>query len=185
MHDAGYMRVPVKGGDGEVFALVDAADYEKVAEHRWFLTDGYARRAATRKIRGRQRSYLMHREILGLVHGDHRQTDHVNHDRLDNRRSNLRITTGAENSRNAGLRSGTSVYRGVSWYKRSGVWRAQATFAGVKHYLGSYAVEADAARAVNAFWAERGYSAPNDLTNECASPWCLRVRPEAEPCEVA
>lgn len=174
MQPGTYRIIPVKASKRHtVFALVSPEDYERFAHYRWYLLDGYARRAAPRKIRGPQRGHLMHREILGLEHGDPRQTDHINHDRLDNRRENLRVASARDNRCNAAPRGGTSAFRGVSWYKPGGVWRAQATIDGVKHYLGSFTDEDVAARIVNEFWLARGYEGPNDLRNGCVAPSCL------------
>jgi hypothetical protein len=92
----------------------------------------------------------MHRQILGLEHGDRRQGEHENRNRLDCRRSNLLIATRgcADNSQNkSGLRNNTSGYRGVTWDKRKRKWVAQAVLAGRHLYLGAHATPelADAA----------------------------------------
>jgi len=96
---------------------------------------------------GKKRLIFMHREILGL--SDRNQhVDHINGDGLDNRRSNLRIATNAENNRNHRKPSNalTSLYKGVSWHKLSRKWQAQITFNGKKRYLGLFIDELAAAR---------------------------------------
>jgi hypothetical protein len=105
----------------------------------------------------------MHRELLGLEPGDPLQCDHINRDRLDNRRANLRIVTSAANNTNLGSRGGTSKYRGVHWNKDRHAWHAQARLNGHARYLGLFPLEDDAARAVNSFWTTRGYPAPNEV----------------------
>lgn len=83
-------KVPLTGkkGKGE-YAVVDDEDYEKISRYRWYYCDGYA--VSDFGVR-------MHRFIMNppqdLV------IDHTNHDRLDNRRSNLKICTQFENSQN-------------------------------------------------------------------------------------
>ena len=51
-------------------------------------------------------THYLHREVLGLTPGDGLETDHRNGDRLDNRRSNLRVATRAQNAQNVPARSG-------------------------------------------------------------------------------
>lgn len=119
-------------------ALIDDADAALVAPLRWGLHNaGYA----ARKENGRR--ILMHRLILGLVHGDGFETDHINRDKLDNRRSNLRVCTRAENAQNQPSRGGSSQYRGVSRVK--GAWCAGVTCGGRFIHLGAYADEFEAA----------------------------------------
>jgi hypothetical protein len=51
--------------------------------------------------------------------------DHANHNGLDNRRSNLRICTQAENQRNRKLHcNNTSGFIGVCWGKSHRKWKA-------------------------------------------------------------
>lgn len=64
------------------FALVDAADYDRVRPHRWFYMDGYAASPQTGP---------MHRFLLGLERGDPRVVHHVNERKTDNRRGNLTV----------------------------------------------------------------------------------------------
>lgn len=101
------IEVPLRDRTGTVIAtaLLDAEDAE-LADVRWHLhPGGYA----MRKPGGV--TTLMHREVLKRVlgHDDFECADHLNHDRLDNRRSNLEATTLALNS----ARKGTRVERVV------------------------------------------------------------------------
>lgn len=94
----------------------------------------------------------MHRELLGLAHGDKREADHVNRNKLDNRRSNLRIVTRAQNKQNLdSYAGGTSKHRGVSWNVSREQWVARGRLNGTVHVLGEYEREQDAA-AVAAAW---------------------------------
>lgn len=72
--------------------------------------------------------YLAHRLAWLYVHGSfpEHHIDHINRDRADNRISNIREATPAENRQNASLqRNSTSGFSGVSWTKRERRWRAR------------------------------------------------------------
>ena len=85
------------------FAVVDDADYTWLQQWRWMARKSrrtaYARRTTT--INGRRIAVWMHREILGLGRSDRRQSDHIDHDGLNNQRANLRAVSQTENARNA------------------------------------------------------------------------------------
>jgi len=88
---------------------------------------------------GKGGTYSMHREILGLTHGDKRYGDHINMNGLDNRRTNLRIVSGSLNAANSKLRTtNKSGYRGVSWHKHTNRWRAQFRFNGNLIHCGEF-----------------------------------------------
>ena len=124
-----------------LYAIVDAADYEWLSQYRWVLWGaGYAGRHAPGK------TILMHREIMQAPAG--MVVDHINGNRLDNRRCNLRICTRPQNVRNAAKRSGClSQYKGVSFDRKMNQWFATIWFEGRSIALGHYHDEADAARA--------------------------------------
>jgi hypothetical protein len=137
-------RVPVSRGRGEV--LVDAADLELVSQYRWhFLKGGYA--GAHGKASDRTQTVLMHRLILDAP--SDMQVDHINGDRLDNRRSNLRICTIAENRRNRRIdgRNNSTGFKGVikaTGYER---WRAEIRLNSQTIRLGRFGSPEEAARA--------------------------------------
>ena len=113
-------------------ALVDTEDFDELSGSRWFLHEGYAVRNY-RSVRGLPHlSMSMHRQILGLSHGDPGQTDHINGNRLDNRRANLRVVTKAQNNQNVRHRVGRSGHRHVYWHAHSGLWHVQVQVDGRK-----------------------------------------------------
>lgn len=96
-------------------ALVDDEDFDKLVRFKWcILTSRGGRFYARRDMTG----ILMHRIIMGLgkaPKGIH--VDHINGDTLDNRKSNLRICTHAQNTRSSGIsRNNTSGFKGASYY---------------------------------------------------------------------
>ena len=75
---------------------VDDADYPLLARFRWIVSDtGYA----LTQIRG-QKHIRMHHLVYGAMPKGKLVIDHLNNDRLDNRRSNLRLCTMKDNARN-------------------------------------------------------------------------------------
>jgi hypothetical protein len=87
--------------------MVDDDDFYKLSAHAWRLhSGGYAYRGET--IGGKYCVILMHRLIMNA--GADEQVDHINHDRLDCRKQNLRICSHTQNnwnrSRNTRPKSG-------------------------------------------------------------------------------
>lgn len=118
---SGAKLIPLS--DKETFAIVDREDYEWLTRWCWWPQgDGYAYRHAYEKGKGYAGSVLMHRLIMDTPTG--MDTDHINRNPLDNRRSNLRVTDRTQNNFNSGLHTNnTSGHRGVSWDKRTRSWR--------------------------------------------------------------
>jgi len=136
-------------------ALVDDEDYERlVAFGSWELsTQGYAVR--TRRQRNQDGSLVsistrMHREVMGLAHGDKLEVDHISGDRLDNRKSNLRVCSKTENLRNIKThKDNTSGFKGVSFLKVKRKYQARLTFKYKTMYFGLFTCPIEAARAYN------------------------------------
>ncbi len=94
----------------------------------------------------------MHRFIIG-VEDSKVHVDHINHDTLDNRKSNLRLCTHAENGRKQkkSQKGGSSKYKGVYKYSDNRVkpFTAQIKFNYKRIHLGYFATEREAAIAYN------------------------------------
>lgn len=76
--------------------------------------------------------------------------DHRNHDGLDDRRSNLKVCTHAQNmlNRKGAAANSTSGFRGVDWYSHRGKWRARVRTKGKSGLLGYFATPEAANEAV-------------------------------------
>jgi hypothetical protein len=97
-------------------ALVDDEDFEYLSQWKWFYHNkGYAARNKNTGNRVGRGSYLMHKVIMNTPDG--METDHINGDKVDNRKSNLRICSKSENIMNSKIRKdNTSGYKGVCWH---------------------------------------------------------------------
>jgi len=115
-------------------AVIDLDDVERCEPYKWTLrTDGYV---ATKK---KYRHIKLHRFIANTPKGLH--TDHLNKDRLDNRKSNLKVCTQQENNKNKGIyETNKSGHRGVEIreQKTKTSYMVNLRFEGVNHYLGSF-----------------------------------------------
>ena len=125
-------------------AMVDDEDFEYFNQWKWQAHNQHGRLYATRseKRGGKQKTIAMHREIIHTpVDMD---TDHRDHNGLNNQRGNLRKATRAQNLMNQ-IPRGKSKYLGVS-YQENRI-RAHIQLKGKKIFLGSFGTEEDAARA--------------------------------------
>jgi hypothetical protein len=123
-------------------ALIDDADFELVNRWKWRRSEnGYAVRTSWKgKI-------LMHRLVIGVIPKG-LEVDHINRIKLDNRRCNLRAVTHSENQRNTPKQSNnTSGFKGVSWDKSRGKWRAATKHNGKHILIGRFNTPQEASRA--------------------------------------
>jgi len=78
----------------------------------------------------------------------HLVVDHIDRNGLNNRRSNLRLCSAAQNACNSGsARGSSSKYKGVCWNKREGKWVASIRFKNKLHLMGYFTDEIAAAKA--------------------------------------
>lgn len=133
------MIVPkfIKLGNSGEHAIVDESDYADLVKWRWFYTNaGYASRA-TNQGRKKWISIPMHRYLLKAPKGQ--DVDHINGNKLDNRRCNLRLVTRSHNKARGGVtKRNTSGYRGVSWDKRANKWLSIIIVNGKRIHIGLF-----------------------------------------------
>jgi hypothetical protein len=133
------------------YAIVDPEDYYGINKHKWNAYRGYSSFYSKRKIynrkNGTERTVYMHRLIMNAPKG--LVVDHINHNGLDNRKSNLRFATRAENNRYARKTKNKfrSDYKGVYYIKKVRRWRARITFEGKTRYVGQFKDEISAGKA--------------------------------------
>jgi len=122
------------------YALVDAADYDWLNQWNWHLCNGYPGRQNRGKV------ILMHRLITQAPKG--MVVDHVDSNKTNNCRCNLRVCTRQENMRNARKQvCASSIYKGVTFRKEQRKWLAVCKGEDKPRRLGYFDDEAEAARA--------------------------------------
>lgn len=121
-------------------AIIDACSAEIVSEHLWHVERNGKRFYAKRGVSlggKRRKNIYMHRALLAAPDG--MEVDHIDGDGLNNKLSNLRLATRAQNAWNCGLHEhNTSGFKGVSWHASKNRWRAQITFYGKRIHIGYF-----------------------------------------------
>lgn len=97
-------------------ALVDDQDFDELNKFSWHVRRGYVVR--TKNIDKKKIAFFMHREIMNTPAG--MDTDHKDHNGLNNQRSNLRVCTRLQNMHNRKKQSNgiTSKFKGVYLHTR-------------------------------------------------------------------
>ena len=88
---------------------------------------------------------FMHREIMKPP--PRMVVDHIDHNGLHNRLTNMRLCTRRQNNYNSRTASGSSQYKGVSYDRAAHKWRATINHRGQHHHLGLFETEIQAAHA--------------------------------------
>jgi len=133
-------RIKMGGKKENVFCILDDEDYEKYKKFNWWLSCGYPARYR------KNGTIYMHREIMNTPKG--METDHINGDRLDNRKENLRICTTSENQCNRKKINGENRHRGITL--RRNKWVVRICRNHKSFWLGSFEREIDAIKCWNA-----------------------------------
>lgn len=125
--------------------LIDVKSQERLRLFSWRLDDSGRVVSRLPMTLGGPRTIRIHQVVLPAKRGF--EIDHINRNKLDNRRKNLRYCTHHQNMRNVGSRQSRSGYRGVLAVKRPNGridYRAVVNFG-----LGTFTVAESAARAYN------------------------------------
>lgn len=105
---------------GEEFYF-DLDDYEKIKDVCWHLSRGYV----IGRIISLKKDVFMHWIVLGITEEGDLEPDHINRDRKDNRKKNLRMCTHGDNNKNMSTPcTNLSGVTGVSFDNFGKSWRA-------------------------------------------------------------
>lgn len=140
-----YDEVDVYTEQGAMFKI-SVEDLDLIESYNWYLDGNY--------LKASKKPYVnkkLHRIIAERMNLDmNLQVDHINADKLDNRRENLRTATVQQNGQNRGKYScNTSGFKGVSWDKRDNKWFSQINVNGKRIFLGRFETPELAAKAYN------------------------------------
>lgn len=138
--------------------FVDDEDYEFLNQYHWnYVKQGYAY-GYKKPYKKEMKLIFMHRLLMGLEFGNKIQVDHIDHNGLNNCRTNLRLSTQKQNCQNriANINS-TSQFLGVhkkrnrkkckDGYHYYGTrYVAKIKFNGFCKYIGSFTNEIIAAK---------------------------------------
>ncbi|WP_321905200.1 HNH endonuclease [Paraburkholderia tropica] len=159
--------------------LVDDDMHHELSKFNWYEdSSGYAYRKVKFKNPDgiqRYRDVMIHRAIMGVAFGDKSHIDHIDGNKLNNQRSNLRICNSSQNQCNRGQQSNnTHGFKGVRYRRRDNKWAAQICFRGKKEQIGIYATAEDAhiaycLRSVE-LHGEFAHSSVKEVASSCMNP---------------
>lgn len=127
---------------GDAFYF-DIDDFDKIKDYYWNISTGYVE-SETNRIKFRTK---MHRLIMDCTDST-LDIDHINHNKLDNRKENLRIVTRSQNQMNLSKKSNnTSGTTGVYFNKSTNSWVATIQKNKKRIYLGHFELYGEAVKA--------------------------------------
>ena len=114
----------------------DKEDFEYVKKYYWYIdTTGYVVHKYNSKTKGK--TYYLHRELMSC--GKEKFIDHINNNKFDNRKSNLRLATAQQNTFNKSIqKNNTSGVPGVFYIKNTNKWLATIGYNNKNINLGSF-----------------------------------------------
>lgn len=127
------------------YAIVDDEDFEWLNQWKWYCSGyEYVVRSETGVKSNLRQNIFLHRILMNTPKG--METDHINGNKLDNRKSNLRICTRSQNEINKSLGiNNTSGFKGVSWHKNRKKWQGKIQ----KKHLGYFDKKKNAIKTYN------------------------------------
>lgn len=119
-------------------------DFQEITKYKWYWSRNYARH---NKL-GMMHRFILERMLKSKIPSGF-QVDHKNGDKLDNRRSNLRICTQAQNIANRKGNTNKWGYKGVLRHRNKRLFSARIQVDGKRIHIGLYQTIKEAAIAYN------------------------------------
>jgi len=156
------MEMVIKRKNVDYVVLFDDEDFNLINQYLWYIDqDGYVVGYRKDLPTTHKKWIKMHRLVMGDRLNGFPVTDHKDHNKLDNRKSQLRPALFSQNAMNRRkiCTARTSLYKGVSFVKESGKW---AVWVEVFHKsIGRFETEIEAAEAydeaVKKYYGEFAY----------------------------
>lgn len=128
-------EIEIKGGSK---VIIDEDFFGKATLDKWRISSwGYV-------VNGKGK--YLHRIVMEAKEGE--QIDHINRNKLDNRKENLRVCSCSENQWNRDkTRSNSSGFKGVSFHKKANKWQVYIRIKNIPKYIGIFPDKVSAAKA--------------------------------------
>lgn len=132
MNSEAFISLCNKNGALKATTIIDIDDVDRVTCHKWNLaSNGYVSSGAGKE------QMLLHRFITNCPKG--MTVDHIDHNILNNTKSNLRVVTNQQNNLNKGMYAhNTSGIKGVVWDKARNKWMSQIMVNNKTIHLGRF-----------------------------------------------
>ncbi len=129
-----------------VDVMVDDEDFEFLNQFYWQVD----KNNTVKTHKNYTGETLIHRLIMKPSKGV--EIDHIDGNRLNNQKSNLRFATSSQNKINRGARKDNkSGFKGVSWHKQRNTWTARIMIDGNYKHLGLFKDKLEAAKIYNQY----------------------------------
>lgn len=134
------------------FTFVDKEDFERVNQFKWYALQDRIGFYAERKEKDKDGKFTIHLKLQNYIMHPPKGmiVDHINGDKLDNRKINLRVCTYSQNQMNRKVPVNNKTgYKGVDFYKKNGKFRAMIFVSSKRLFIGYYDTAKEAAKAYN------------------------------------
>jgi hypothetical protein len=152
----------------ELYTIVDDEHYGYLSQWNWQLYSSSGHVGRCQWVDRKQTSILLHRVVNSTPKGMH--TDHINGNKLDNRKENLRTCNKSQNGMNRSKQKGiySSGYKGVTWCKTRKKWKVRVKAKGKVYSFGYHTSEHTAGKTYNEKAKELHgeFFKPNDIKGE-------------------
>lgn len=148
--------------NGDVYeCLIDTEVLERVSSYTWCAAGNPMGAVHSYWKDGKYKSFAMHRLLTDAPKG--LMVDHVNGNRFDNRKLNLRFATNQQNQQNIHKPArSSSGFRGVGWSKAREKWKVQVKYQGKSIHLG-YFEDLEKAKRARLVWEKENFPYSNRL----------------------